>query len=97
MVVNRRRVAAALGADLDDFVFCEQAHGRRWRSVSGADQGRGALALGDAIASTDALVTTDPGTVLVILVADCVPIILIDPQARVLASCMQAGAARWPG
>ena len=93
VLVNRRRVAAALGTDLDDFVFCQQAHGRRVAVVSAADQGRGAFAVGDAIASTDALVTTDPDTVLVILVADCVPIILIDPQAQVLA-CVHAG---WRG
>ena len=93
VVVNRRRVAAALGADLGDFVFCQQAHGRRVAVVSAAERGRGALAVDDAIASTDALVTTDPGTVLAILVADCVPIILIDPQAQVLA-CVHAG---WRG
>jgi hypothetical protein len=93
VVVNRRRVAAALGADLDDFVFCQQAHGRRVAVVSAAERGRGALALDDAIASTDALVTTDPDLVLVILVADCVPIILIDPHAQVLA-CVHAG---WRG
>ncbi|MGH3122519.1 MAG: polyphenol oxidase family protein [Streptosporangiaceae bacterium] len=93
VVVNRRRVAAALGADLDDFVFCQQAHGRRVAVVSPADQGRGALSLDHAVASTDALVTTDPDTVLVIMVADCVPIILIDPQAQVLA-CVHAG---WRG
>ena len=91
--MNRRRVAAALGADLGDFVFCQQAHRRRVAVVTAADQGRGALALDDAIASTDALVTTDPDTVLVILVADCVPIILVDPQAQVLA-CVHAG---WRG
>ena len=93
MLVNRRRVAAALGADLGDFVFCSQVHGRRVAVVSAADRGRGALRLDDAVASTDALVTTDPGTVLAILVADCVPIILADPQAGVLA-CVHAG---WRG
>ena len=93
VLVNRRRVAAAFGADLDDFVFCNQAHGRRVAVVSAADRGRGALRLDDAVASTDALVTADPGTVLAILVADCVPIILADPQAGVLA-CVHAG---WRG
>ena len=93
VLVNRRRAAAALGADLDDFVFCHQVHGRRVAVVSAADRGRGALSLDDAIASTDALVTTDPGTVLAILVADCVPIILTDPEAGVLA-CVHAG---WRG
>jgi YfiH family protein len=93
VLVNRRRVGAALGAGLDDFVFCNQAHGRRVAVVSAADRGRGAFRLDDAVASTDALVTTDPGTVLAILVADCVPIILTDPQAGVLA-CVHAG---WRG
>ena len=93
VLVNRRRAAAALGADLGDFVFCNQVHGRRVAVVSAADRGRGALGLGDAVAVTDALVTTDPGTVLAILVADCVPIILADPQAGVLA-CVHAG---WRG
>ncbi len=93
VLVNRRRVAAALGADLADFVFCQQAHGRRVTAVSAGDRGRGAFRLDDAIGSTDALVTTDPGTVLAILVADCVPIILADPQAGVLA-CVHAG---WRG
>jgi hypothetical protein len=93
VVVNRRRVAAALGAGLGDFVFASQAHGRHVAVVSEADRGRGALRQDDAIRSADALVTTDPGTVLAILVADCVPIILADPQARVLA-CVHAG---WRG
>jgi polyphenol oxidase len=90
---NRRRVATALGADLGDFAFCEQSHGNQVKIVSAADRGRGTLRRHDAIGQTDAVVTTDPGTVLVVLVADCVPIILYDPQAHVLA-CVHAG---WRG
>lgn len=90
---NRRRAAAALGADLGDMVFCNQAHGREVRVVSAADRGSGALSLDDAIASTDALVTAEPGIVLVVMVADCVPIVLYDPVAHVLA-CVHAG---WRG
>ena len=47
----------------------------------------------DAIADTDALVTATPGVVLAILTADCVPIVLHDPVAGVLA-CVHAG---WRG
>lgn len=90
---NRRRAASALGADLSDMVFCNQAHGREVHVVSAADRGRGSLALDAAIASTDALVTTEPGIVLVVMVADCVPIVLHDPVAHVLA-CVHAG---WRG
>jgi len=90
---NRRRAAAALGADPADFVFAAQVHGRRAEVVSAADRGRGTLTAGDAAGPADALVTATPGTVLAILVADCVPIVLYDPAAHVLA-CVHAG---WRG
>ncbi|HTT52050.1 MAG TPA: peptidoglycan editing factor PgeF [Streptosporangiaceae bacterium] len=90
---NRHRLAGALGAELGDFVFCEQSHGNHVATVTAADRGRGTLRRADAIGQTDAVVTRDPGTVLVVLVADCVPIILIDPQAQVLG-CVHAG---WRG
>ena len=61
--------------------------------VGQADRGSGAFALDDAITDADALVTTTPGVVLVILAADCVPIVLHDPVAGVLA-CVHAG---WRG
>jgi len=93
VVENRRRVAAALGADLGDFVFCDQVHGRRAQVVTAADRGRGTRQLRDAIPGTDALVTNDPGTVLVAMMADCTPIILYDPAGQVLA-CVHAG---WRG
>jgi YfiH family protein len=90
---NRRRAAAALGADPGDFVFCVQAHGPNVQVVTAADMGRGALTQRDAIPGTDALVTADPGVALTVMVADCVPIVLYDPAARVLA-CVHAG---WRG
>ena len=90
---NRRRAASALGADPGDFVFCVQAHGPNVQVVTAADRGRGALTQQDAIPGTDALVTADPGVVLTVMVADCVPIVLYDPQAHVLA-CVHAG---WRG
>jgi polyphenol oxidase len=90
---NRRRVAEVLAAEPGDFVFCNQAHGREVHVVSAADRGRGSLSLTDAIDKTDALVTAEPGIVLVVMVADCVPIVLYDPLAHVLA-CVHAG---WRG
>jgi polyphenol oxidase len=90
---NRRRLAAALGADPGDFVFARQVHGAGVRIVGHADRGSGAFRPDDAIADTDALVTTTPGVMLAILTADCVPIVLHDPVAGVLA-CVHAG---WRG
>ena len=90
---NRRRLATALGARPADFVFARQVHGAGVRIVGEADRGSGAFGIDDAIADTDALVTTTRGVVLAILTADCVPIVLHDPVAGVLA-CVHAG---WRG
>ena len=90
---NRRRAAAALGAGPEDAVFCEQVHGGVAEMVGASDRGRGTRASADAVPGADALVTADPGTVLAIMAADCVPVVLYDPVAHVLA-CAHAG---WRG
>jgi len=90
---NRRRLADALGAGPEDFVFARQVHGSGVRVVGEADAGSGASSLDDAIPDADALVTTSPRVLLAILTADCVPIVLHDPVAGVLA-CVHAG---WRG
>jgi len=90
---NRRRLAAGFGGRLADFVFAGQVHGAGVRVVGEADAGSGAFSGEDAIPATDALVTSTPGVVLAILTADCVPIVLHDPVAGVLA-CVHAG---WRG
>jgi polyphenol oxidase len=90
---NRRRLAVALSARPGDFVFARQVHGAGMRIVGHADRGSGTASLDDAIQDTDVLVTASPDVVLAILTADCVPIVLHDPVARVLA-CVHAG---WRG
>lgn len=90
---NRARAAATIDLELDDLVFCRQVHGRRVQRVGLADRGRGSRSEDDAIAGTDALVTTEADVGLVIMVADCVPLVLVDPVARVL-TCVHAG---WRG
>jgi YfiH family protein len=90
---NRHRLATAFGAAPGDFVFARQVHGAGVRVVTEADRGSGAFPLDDAVDDTDALVTTSPEVVLAILTADCVPIVLHDPVAGVLA-CVHAG---WRG
>jgi polyphenol oxidase len=90
---NRRRAAAACGARLDDLVFARQVHGAGVRVVGEQDRGSGSRSQDDAIPAADALVTTSPGVVLAILTADCVPVVLHDPVAGVLA-CVHSG---WRG
>jgi YfiH family protein len=93
VVDNRRRAAAAVGLGLDDLVFCRQVHRRSVAVVGEAERGRGTTSDDEAVQETDALVTATPGLGLVVMVADCVPIVLYDPVAHVLG-CVHAG---WGG
>ena len=90
---NRRRAAAAFGADPADFVFADQVHGDRVHLVTDGDRGRGSTSPASAIPGADILVTRETGVVLAVLVADCVPVVLLDPVAR-LAAVAHAG---WRG
>jgi len=90
---NRARAATAVGLELADLVFCSQPHGRAVAVVDRSHRGRGSRSLEDAVAGVDALVTASPGVGLVVLVADCVPMVLYEPVAHVVA-CVHAG---WRG
>lgn len=93
VVENRERAALAAGAKLDDLVFARQTHGRGVAVVDGSHRGTGARSEADAIADTDALVTSDAGVGLVMMAADCTPIVLADPVAGVVG-CVHSG---WRG
>ncbi|WP_239311149.1 MULTISPECIES: polyphenol oxidase family protein [unclassified Frankia] len=93
VLANRATVAEALGATVDDFVFCAQAHSPNIAIVTDEHRGRGSRSASDALPLTDGLVTTAPGIALAVLAADCVPAVLHDPVAGVLA-CVHAG---WRG
>jgi polyphenol oxidase len=78
VAANRRRLARDLKLPEDHVVWMEQVHGRTVTTVDGP---RTAPA-----EATDALVTTEPGIAIAVLVADCVPVLLADPEAGVVGA-----------
>jgi polyphenol oxidase len=86
VVANRARAAAAFGATLEDLVFARQVHGAHAMLVGPDERGRGTRADDDALPGADVLVTVTPGITLAMMVADCVPLALVDPEAHVLAA-----------
>ncbi len=84
---NRRRAAAEFELAADDLLTVHQIHStevievgnQRWSSP-GAPK-------------ADALVTDRPGVVLGVLAADCAPVLLADPEARIIG----AAHAGWKG
>ena len=75
---NRDRVARELGVGRDRLVWMSQVHGTGVAIVEGLQDG--------PVPAVDALVTTTPGLVLCVVVADCVPVLLADPVAGVVAA-----------
>ena len=75
---NRRRLAREIGVEPDHLVWMEQIHSRNVTVVTEPTD--------EVIPVTDALVTTVPGLALATLSADCVPVLLSDEEAGVIAA-----------
>ncbi|WP_075013911.1 peptidoglycan editing factor PgeF [Geodermatophilus obscurus] len=75
---NRERLARELGVPGERLVWMEQVHGTGVAVVDGPVEA--------PLPATDALVTRTPGLVLCVLTADCVPVLLADPVAGVVAA-----------
>lgn len=78
---NRERLARALHRDRADFIWMEQIHSPTVTVVDEKYRGRT-----EPVAATDALVTTTKDLALVVLAADCVPLLLSDHNAGVIAA-----------
>ena len=89
----RRRLAQSVGFDIDRLVTGEQTHSLNIAVVTEADAGRGSLNIDSRIPCTDALITNRPGIPLMVLTADCVPVLLFDAATR-SAAAIHAG---WRG
>lgn len=78
VAANRKRLADVVGLDPERFVWMEQLHTNTVTVVDGPQDG--------AVEATDALVTTSKRLALCVLVADCVPVLLADHNAGVVAA-----------
>ncbi|MFD2422547.1 peptidoglycan editing factor PgeF [Amycolatopsis pigmentata] len=76
VAANRKRLTDELG--LSAVCWMEQVHGRTVTVVDGSETA--------PAEATDALVTATPGVAVAVLVADCVPILLADAGAGVVAA-----------
>jgi YfiH family protein len=78
VAANRQRLAREIGVAEEQLVWMTQVHGNGVAIVEDARE--------NPVADVDALVTATPGLVLCVLVADCVPVLLADPVAGVVAA-----------
>ena len=78
LAANRERLAEAIGLGGDAVVLMNQVHGDR---VVRVDEPSGA-----AVDGTDGLVTATPRLALAVVTADCVPVLMGDARAGVVAA-----------
>jgi hypothetical protein len=78
VAANRHRLATEVGLPPDHVIWMEQVHGRTATVVDGPRQ--------EPVEATDAVVATRPGLAVAVLVADCVPVLLADADAGVVAA-----------
>ena len=99
---NRLRFFAALGVESFSFATLNQVHSSHvFRAIArqphGVDfipaGGDAPLGLGNTLPAGDALITDQPGILLAVRTADCLPILLVDPHHRAVAA-LHAG---WRG
>ncbi|WP_076864871.1 peptidoglycan editing factor PgeF [Bradyrhizobium mercantei] len=83
---NRRRMAEQLGVAPDHLISVHQVHSPDVAAVTGPWNGA-------ARPKADALVTRTEGLAISVTTADCGPILLVDPNARVIG----AAHAGWKG
>jgi polyphenol oxidase len=77
VAANRARLAGAIGL-ADRVVWMNQVHGDRVEVVDGPRD--------NAVDDTDALVTSTPRLALAVVTADCVPVLMADARAGVIAA-----------
>jgi YfiH family protein len=88
VVENRRRFFAAYELPLESSVWCSQVHADHVTVVTRHDVAeatdRGAFVEATSIGATDALVTDLVGVPICVTLADCVPVVLYDPDHHVV-------------
>ncbi|MBL1084745.1 peptidoglycan editing factor PgeF [Streptomyces actinomycinicus] len=83
---NRELAAKSLGLDPGLVVWMNQVHGAEAAVVDGPWGTGVPHERGQSVPEVDAIVTTRRGLALAVLTADCVPVLLADPVAGVVAA-----------
>lgn len=90
---NRRRMAAAMGVELEQLVALRQVHGADVHVLRRAEDVWSHMKGHEALPAGDALVTDSPDIALGVATADCAPVLLASEDGRIVG----AAHAGWRG
>ena len=83
---NREKFIRAIGANKMRVVALRQIHSDIVQVVDSANESRSGADSRETAPQGDALITREPGVLLVVQTADCIPILLADPKRRAIAA-----------
>ncbi len=72
---NRKLLTKELGVEPENFAWMNQVHSDKIKTI----------AKGGEVLKTDGLITIQPGLALMVLVADCIPVLFYDSKQQVIA------------
>ena len=85
-VRSREMLAEAMSVSPQQFVFCRQTHSNHVRIIRHIHNDNGFYSKQTAIQDNDSLITAEKNILLISLTADCVPVLLYDPEKQIIAS-----------
>lgn len=80
---NYRRIAAAIGFEMESIVTSDQTHTANVRRITEEDRGNG-ITKPRPYKDVDGMITNVPGIVLATFYADCVPLYFVDPVHKAI-------------
>ncbi|MDP4162730.1 MAG: peptidoglycan editing factor PgeF [Bacillota bacterium] len=90
---NRKLLAKTLSFPINSWVSAEQTHEVSIQRVTAQDKGKGAISYADSFLGTDGFYTNEPGILLTLCFADCVPLFFMAPKKGMIG----AAHAGWKG
>ncbi|HUA28336.1 MAG TPA: peptidoglycan editing factor PgeF [Streptosporangiaceae bacterium] len=86
VAANRRLAARACGLDADRLTWMRQVHGATVRRAASGNTTASGEIVQPGPPDADAIFTDAAGLALGVLTADCVPVLLADPHARIIGA-----------
>ena len=84
VLLNRKKLLSSLGWRLDSVVTPNQVHGNQVVLVTQELKDKGAFDHESVLHGMDGLITRAKGIILMIKVADCIPVFLYDPERQAI-------------
>jgi len=85
IIENRKILAEELQIPIESFVFQQQEHTKNISVVTAKDKGKSFYSYENSLANNDGLITNEKNICLMVMGADCVPILFYDPIKQVIA------------